>query len=163
MNPFTWLSILKAGIAQKSAGDLALAATGLGLAGTSVAFAAYMVATSDQGPRINSAENLAIFARPAAAPYNMGLARGRAQEYDMTPVGTVRTRVGATSAPPEKAVAAYHMRGYSQGEALVQGPDGFITVKIGEEIAGLGRVTAIEARGRNIVVITTGGMIAGDD
>ena len=163
MAEFVWLKLFKAAIAQKLSGDIALGAAGIALAGSSVAFAGYMIATSDQAPRINAADKLAIFAQPVSVPYNMGFPRkSHAPEYDMTPVGTVRTRTGS-AAPVEKGVPNYHIRGYSQGEALVQGPDGFVNVKVGAEIEGLGRVTAIEVRGRNLVVITTGGLIAGDE
>ncbi len=160
-----WIHALKAGWAQTSGPDLALGAAGFGLAGASLAFAGYMIANSDAGPRINSADRLAIFAQPAAAPYNGGGPRlSRAPEFDMTPVGTIRARTaGLPPAPAETIVTSYRMRGYSQGEALVQGPDGFINVKVGSDIRGLGQVIAIEARGRSLVIITTGGTIAGDD
>lgn len=158
-----WLNVLKgAGLAQKTTGDIMLGAAGLCLAGSTVAFAAYMVATSDQGPRINAADKLAIFAKPVSTPYNPPL-RNRAEEFDNSPVSTIRTRVSAKPPAPEKVVVGYYMRGYSQGQALVQGPEGFIAAKVGGEIEGLGRVVAIEARGRNLVVVTTGGIIAGDD
>lgn len=160
-----WLKFLKAGIAQKSAADLALGAVGFGLAGASATFAVVMIANNDGGPRVNAADKLAIFAQPASTPYNGGYGRSaRAQQYDMTPVGTVRARTSHVPAPPaEKTVDGYRMRGYSQGEALVQGPEGFVNVKVGSEIDGLGRVTGFEARGRNLVIITTGGVIGADD
>lgn len=161
---FVWLGYLKAGLAQKSAVDLALGATGFGLAGASAAFAAYMIAHSDQGPRINGAEKLAIFAKPVSTPYSGGSVRAPAPEFDILPVGTVRARVAPVAAPIAQNLAeGYSMRGYSQGAALVQGPNGFFNVKVGAEIAGLGRVTAITPRGRSLIVITTGGVIVSDD
>ena len=165
MVQFSWLNALKTWLWQKSAADLALGACGLALAGSSVAFASYMVATSDQGPRINGAEKLAIFAKPASSPYTGGAPRaGRGAEYDPFPVGTVRARTAYRQPEvAEKIAAGYTMRGYSQGEALVQGPDGFINVRVGAEIEGLGRVLGIEARGMNLVIVTTGGVIAGSE
>lgn len=167
MGHFLFLNVLKGAFAQKAAADLAMGAVGVGLAGTSAVFAIYMVANSDQGPRINGVENLAIFAQPVTTPYRGGASRVPEPEFDMTPVGSVRMRqaVAPSSPPPivTKIVPGYVMRGYFQGAALVQGPDGFINVKVGAEIEGLGRVIAIEARGRNLVVITTGGIIAGED
>jgi hypothetical protein len=162
MGLFFWLKIWNA-LTQKATADLALGAAGVSLAGTSAVFAIYMVATSDQGPRINGAENLALFAQPVSAPYRGGVARIDEPQFDMMPVGSVRPRVAPPAPVASKIAVGYYMRGYSQGAALVQGPDGFFNVKVGAEIEGLGRVTAIEARGRNLVVITTGGMITGDD
>ena len=165
MGHFLWLNILKGAVAQKASADLALSAIGVSLAGTSAAFALYMVANSDQGPRINGAESLAIFAKPVSSPYTGGVTRVSPPEFDMTPVGSVRMRVAPTPASPvvSKVAAGYYMRGYSQGAALVQGPDGFFNVKVGADIDGLGRVTAIEVRGRDLVVITTGGIIVSED
>jgi hypothetical protein len=158
-----WLKVLKGALAQKTTADLALGAVGVSLAGTSAIFAVYMVANSDQGPRINGAENLALFAQPVSVPYKGAVARIAEPQFDMMPVGSVRPRVAPPAPVASKVVAGYYMRGYSQGAALVQGPDGFFNVKVGAEIDGLGRVIAIEPRGRNLVVITTNGIIAGDD
>lgn len=145
--------------------DFGLHLAGLALAGGSVAFAAYMVQTSGQGPRINSPEHLAIFAQPVSVPYRGAIERPR-PDFDMTPVGTVRARPAATPQPiipADQVVSGYRMRGFSQGEALVQGPSGFINVKAGSEIEGLGRVIGVEARGRSLVVVTTKGLIVGED
>jgi hypothetical protein len=164
MSHFIGLGIWKAGLAQKSIGEIMWGLAGIGLAGSSVAFASYMIANSDAGPRINGADQLAIFAKPANNPYNGGGQRADRPAFDTMPVGTVRARTTAVSVSPvEKVAAGYYMRGYSQGAALVQGPDGFVTVKVGDLIEGVGRVTAIEGRGRSLFVITTGGVIAGDD
>ncbi|MDB5643233.1 MAG: hypothetical protein JWN07_2550 [Hyphomicrobiales bacterium] len=159
-----WLNAVKIWFLQKSAADLAVGACGLGLAGSSVAFAAFMISTSDQGPRINAAEKLAIFAQPASAPYTGGSTRSpRGPDLDFTPTGSVRARTAYQQpAIAEKIAAGYTMRGYSQGEALVQGPDGFMNVKVGAEIQGLGRVLGIEARGLTLVIVTTGGVISSD-
>lgn len=167
MGHFLFLNLLKGVFAQKAAADLAVSAVGVGLAGTSAIFAIYMVANSDQGPRINGVESLAIFAQPVTTPYRGGVSRVPEPEFDMTPVGSIRMRQAVAPSPPPPVVSkiapGYVMRGYSQGAALVQGPDGFFNVKVGAEINGLGRVISIEPRGRNLVVITTGGMIVSDD
>jgi hypothetical protein len=164
MGHFPWLHILKGAFGQKAAADLAVGAVGVGLAGTSAVFAVYMVANSDQGPRINGVESLAIFAQPVSSPYKGNVARASEREFDMTPVGSVRPRPAPPPLPVVSNVATgYFMRGYSQGAALVQGPGGFFNVKVGAEIDGLGRVTGIEARGRNLVVITTGGTILAEE
>jgi hypothetical protein len=165
MTQLLWLNLVKAaGVAQKTAGDLALGAAGICLAGSSIGFAAYMISTSDQGPRINAADKLGIFAQPVSTPYNGGSGRSAGgPEFDLTPVSSVRKRPPPAPVPAEKHVSGYYMRGYSQGEALVQGPDGFIAARVGATIEGVGVVTAIEARGRSLVVVTTAGIIAGDD
>ena len=166
MTQLVWLNFFKTGLAHKSAGDIVLGLAGIGLAGTSAAFAAYMIAYSDGSPRINAADKLAIFAQPASVPYTGGYPRSdRPAGLDMMPVGTLRPRAASVpaAAPVETVAAGFHMRGYSQGEALVQGPEGFVTVRVGDMIDGLGRVTAIQGRGRSLVVITTGGVIPGDD
>jgi hypothetical protein len=159
-----WLNAVKAWLLQQAAVDVALGACGIGLATSSVAFAAFMISTSDQGPRINGVDKLAIFAQPVSTPYTGGLTRGpRGQEFDVMPVGSLRARTYARQpVVVEKFVTGYTMRGYSQGEALVQGPDGFMNVRVGAEIEGLGRVLGIEARGLNLVIVTTGGVISGD-
>ena len=76
MSHFIGLGIWKAGLAQKSIGEIMWGLAGIGLAGSSVAFASYMIANSDAGPRINGDEQLAIFAKPAANPYNGGRPAG---------------------------------------------------------------------------------------
>jgi hypothetical protein len=164
MVQFFWPNAVKAWLLQQAAADVALGACGVGLATSSVAFAAFMISTSDQGPRINGIDKLAIFAQPVSTPYTGGLTRRpRGLEFDTMPVGTLRARVLAREpAIVEKFVTGYTMRGYSQGEALVQGPGGFINVKVGADIEGLGRVLGIEARGLNLVIVTTGGVISGD-
>ena len=162
---FLWVNAAKTWLLQQAAADVALGAFGVGLASSSVAFAAFMISTSNQGPRINGVDKLAIFAQPISAPYTGGFVRGsRGQEFDPMPVGTQRARTLARQpAVVEKFVTGYRMRGYSQGEALVQGPGGFMNVKVGADIEGLGRVLGIEARGPNLVVVTTGGVISGDN
>ncbi len=162
-----WIKILVImGLAHKPLADVVLGLSGVGLAGASVAFAATMIAQSGQGPRINGAEHLGVFAQPVSVPYTGGdLRRSLIAQLDMMPVGSVRARRATPEVEnrDEKIVAGYRMRGLSQGEALVQGPDGFLTLKPGSEIADIGRVLSFEARGRRLVIVTTGGLIVGDD
>ena len=160
----TLTKVILNALGQKTPGDFALQVAGLALAGGSVAFAGYMISAADQGPRINSPEHFAIFAQPVSVPYAGG--GQRRPDFDMTPVGTVRTRAAMTKQPDlssEKIVADYRMRAYSQGEALVQGPSGLINVRAGSEIEGVGQVIGVEARGRSLVIVTTGGLIVSDD
>ncbi|MBX9741222.1 MAG: hypothetical protein K2X62_14175 [Beijerinckiaceae bacterium] len=163
--------------------DVMLGAAGIGLAGGAGTFALVMIANTGQMPSLNGAEHLKIFAQPVSVPY-----KGARQDFasreegspglDFTPIGSVRMRPLARPedrASPEPAraqqeppapttppLAGYRMRGIFQSEALVQGPGGFQMVRAGSEIEGAGRVTAIEARGRRWVVVTTTGYIEGD-
>jgi hypothetical protein len=155
----------KFGLASKTPGDLAFGALGVLLATSAVGIASFMIAHSDEGPRVNSTEHLAIFAKPVSIPYSGG--DMRRFEYDMAPTGAIRPRPSAPDAAPEPAAEivanGYRMRGYSQGQALVQGPSGFVSVSAGGEIEGLGRVLSIEPRGRSLIIRTTGGVILSDD
>lgn len=163
--------LAKCGLAQKSAADIGLGLAGIGLAGSSVAFAAYMITQNSGHPRINAQDRLAIFAQPVNQPYMGGsfspFERKDGPQFDMMPVGTIRARSNggdpAIAPPPEKIAGDYRIRGLSQGAALVQGPNGFISVRPGMSIAGLGDVIAIEARGRRMVIVTTGGLITEGD
>ena len=164
------------------ASDLALGAAGIGMAGSAAAFAFVMMANTGQAPGVNGGEHLRIFAQPVTIPYTGGkaasvteLAEGSGRSgIDYTPIGSVRMRALTRSREGDEERAAakasvddgtpisgFRMRGIFQSEALVQGPNGFQMVKAGTDIEGAGRVTAIEARGRRWVVVTTQGYIAG--
>ncbi len=71
----------------------------------------------------------------------------------------------ASEKPPEKSqervevVSGWFLRGVHKGMALVEGRRGLIEVKAGETIPGVGRVEAIERRGREWVVVTARGLI----
>ena len=150
-------------LARWPLGDIAISLTGLGLAAGAALFAVVMIGESARGGRMQQSEHFAIFARPITLPYTG--AKGTAPLYDPMPVGTVRARPveAQQPKPPTEPIAqGYRMRGYSQGSALVQGPAGFITVRPGSTIEGLGDVVSIEARGRRVVVVTTAGLIVDD-
>ncbi|MDB5509265.1 MAG: hypothetical protein JWL93_1734 [Hyphomicrobiales bacterium] len=174
-------SLAVVGLSRVPFSDIAVGAAGVGLAGGAATFAVVMMANTGQLPGVNGAEHFSIFAQPVSKPY----AAGRPAEFasreegapglDFTPIGSVRMRpLGTVSPRPIEAAAAtqegpktpslpgYRMRGIFQSEALVQGPGGFQMVRAGSEIEGAGRVTAIEARGRRWVVVTTTGIIDGD-
>ncbi|HYF56736.1 MAG TPA: hypothetical protein VEA41_20960 [Salinarimonas sp.] len=68
--------------------------------------------------------------------------------------------------PAEKAAAerteivpGWYLRGVHRGVALVEGRRGLVEVRQGEVIPGVGRVEAIERRGREWVVLTARGVI----
>jgi hypothetical protein len=161
------------GCAAVPASDLALGAAGVGLAGVSVSFAAVMLVRTGQMPGVNGAEHFAIFSQPASVPYTGNSPDAPFREaaaLDYTPIGTVFSKRGGGQAdrgvdryPPAAVLAGFRMRGMFQNEALVQGPSGFLMVKPGTDIEGAGSVTAIEARGRRWVIVTTTGVIEGDD
>ncbi len=72
----------------------------------------------------------------------------------------------AETRPAEKAperveiVPGWYLRGVHRGTALVEGRRGLVEVRAGEVIPGIGRVEAIERRGREWVVVTARGLIA---
>lgn len=156
------------GLGSKSASDVALGLAGVGVATLSVGFAATMFARPGQWG-VNGADHLRIFAQPVSVPYTGGRMVDRDPGVDMTPIGTVRSRSLSTrseeprEAKPAPTLPGFSLRGMFQDEAMVQGPKGFQMVKSGSQIEGAGRVIAIEMRGRKMVVVTTGGVIASDD
>ena len=162
-----WVKIaLAAFVARWPLGDLAISLSGVALAGASATFAAVMIAQSGQGGYVKPNEHLAIFSRPLSQPYS-GAWREAAPPYDPMPVGTVRARPRnedvTASIPKDKIVETYKLRRVVQGEALLQGPEGFITVHAGASLPNLGEVLAIEMRGRRFVVRTSAGLIVDDE
>ena len=73
-----------------------------------------------------------------------------------------QTTEKAVEKAPERAeiVAGWFLRGVHRGVALVEGRRGLVEVRAGEVIPGLGRVEAIERRGRDWVVVTARGIVA---
>jgi hypothetical protein len=152
-------------IARWPLGDLAISLSGVAFACASATFAAVMIAQSHQGGYVKPSEHLAIFSRPLSQPYTG--AKEMITPYDPMPVGTVRARprqddVTATI-PKEKIVANYKLRRVMKDEALVQGPEGFVSLRAGMSLADVGEVLAIEMRGRRFVIVTSAGLIIEDE
>jgi hypothetical protein len=152
-------------LARWPLGDIAISLSGIALAGASATFAAVMITHSSSGGFVKPNEHLAIFARPLSQPYTG--ARDAAVPYDPMPVGTVRAAArnedATVTIQKDKVVTDYKLRRVSQGEALVQGPEGFVNLRAGMMLAGVGDVLSIEMRGRRFVLVTSAGLIIEDD
>jgi hypothetical protein len=164
--------------------DIVLAASGVAIALSSMAFAGYMVADVDRPPRIAGMEYLSVFAKPnhalasdegAAAPAPAKVAINAARPaIDLTPTGSIADKGGAGRSinliltpdlvlPPTRngdlkpSVAPYKLLDVANGEALIQSDIGFRHVRAGDTLPDLGRINTIEKRGDHWVLLTQNG------
>ncbi len=158
---------------------------GVGTAGLSACFAAYMLAFGP-GSGVPSASDFGLFARmrpnPRVAearvpPVLQGSAQlKRAQgetagaapapTVDFTPTGSVADKPGDVKAAAidraaETTLPSFILRDVFDGRALVESPSALTLVSKGSVIVGAGRVLSIERRGGQWAVITSGGIIGG--
>jgi hypothetical protein len=161
-----------------SNGDRMLAASGVLIAFSSLAFAGYMLADTDAPPRIAGLEYLSIFARPshsiaAAQPPAPPVeeeppARLAEQPIDPTPTGSIPSKIASgqpvnlvltplRDADPKAPHVSYKLLDVSDGEALIQSDVGFRQVKAGDILPDLGRINAIERRGDHWVLLSQKG------
>jgi hypothetical protein len=158
--------------------DIMLAASGVGIALSSLVFAGYMLSDADRPPRIAGMEYLSVFAKPnhsllaeqgmappAAVAAAINLA---AKAIDPTPTGSIADKnvsgrpVNLILTPirdldARSAASGYKLLDVVNGEALVQSDIGFRHVRIGDTLPDLGRVNAIEKRGDHWVLTTQNG------
>jgi hypothetical protein len=170
---------MKALAAYYSAGEWPLVGAGLATAAGSAAFAFFMAAGSDRRPVFAGEEHLQIFAQPsvggAGLPATASL-KDRFPQIDFTPTGTIdrtapaaatKTLPGKTKLPslsraaalPERLINSYTLHGVFDGQALVLGPQGVETVKVGDELRGGGTVTGITLHAGAWTLLTTQGRI----
>jgi hypothetical protein len=158
-----------------SLGSIALGATGISLAASATAFAAYMIADQTRTPTFSGAEHLMIFARPASQAAGKVQARHRDEaspiplDVDDMPVGSIKPRAGGPeggrsgeSAQDMQDRTEVPVRGVFNGKALVEIPSGFALAEPGSNLPGLGHVLAIEARNGRWVVVTTRSVASAD-
>jgi hypothetical protein len=167
-----------AGPGLRSNIDILLAAAGVAIALSSMAFAGYMVADADRPPRIAGMEYLSVFAKPnhslsadaqAAPPPSVQAAINlAAQAIDPTPTGSIPEK-GAIGPSVNLIVAPmrgidlrpssspYKLLDVANGEALVQSDVGFRHVRAGDTLPEYGRINAIEKRGDHWVMLTQNG------
>ena len=159
----------------ESLGSIALGVVGVGLAATTTAFAAYMIADQTRTPTFSGAEHLMIFARPASQVAGKAQARRRDEaqpvplDVDDMPVGSIKPRtVGpragrlGESAQGVQDQTETPARGVFNGKALVEIPSGFALAEPGSNLPGLGRVLAIEARNGRWFVVTARSVASAD-
>lgn len=163
---------------------------GLGTAGLSACFAAYMMAMGPSGG-FASVADFGVFARmrpsarladsrvlpvlqgagpPAVRSDETAVLASAAPAVDLMPTGTVSASpagAGARSAGimPGGAAAgrvlpAFFLREVFGGQALVESPSTLTLVSKGSVIAGAGTVLSIERRGTQWAVVTSEGIIA---
>jgi hypothetical protein len=167
-----------AAFAPASKVDRILAASGVVIACSSLAFAGYMLADSDRPPRIAGMEYLSIFARPnhslvTATQLKAPLAAQAtnqlaAQSIDPTPTGSILDKAASgqpvnliltplRNIDPKAPSSPYRILDVSNGEALIANQTGFRRVRTGDILPDLGRVKAIEKRGDHWVLLTQNG------
>jgi len=158
--------------------DRMLAASGVVIAFSSLAFAGYMLADTDRPPRIAGMEYLSIFARPnhslvTAAQVKAPVAAETtnqlaARSIDPTPTGSILDKAAAgrpvnliltpmRDIDPKTPPSPYRILDVSNGEALIANQSGSRRVRAGDILPDLGRVNAIEKRGDHWVVLTQNG------
>ena len=168
-------------VAPTSNVDRLIAALGVAIACSTLAFAGYMVADNDRPPRIAGMEYLSIFARPSRAP--VATARREAPAateasnqptplIDPTPTGSILDRAGSGQAvnlaptsirdvESQTPPLPYRVLDVSQGEALIATQAGSRRVRAGDIVPDLGRINAIEKRGDHwILLIQNGAALA---
>jgi hypothetical protein len=144
-------------------GDLTLKSVGVACAVGSVWFAAHMVTHQDGGPRVNAMEDFAIFAQPnrihaveaavrAAAIESDARKTGRAISIDMTPIGVVPVNPSPKPAPPRREVRIVEL---NAEDALIETPEGYRRVKIGDEIQEIGKIISIRRMGEYWIVVAS--------
>jgi hypothetical protein len=140
-------------------GDLALKILGVACAAGSVWFAAHMFTHQEGGPRVNAMEDFAIFAQPnrihaveaavrAAADAGSARKTGRAISIDMTPIGVAASHPASNAAPdrPDRKQDIrqdLRISALSDRDALLETPEGYRRVAIGDEIPEIGKIIAI--------------------
>ena len=173
-----------AGIGLRSNIDVMLAATGVAIALSSVAFAGYMVADADRPPRIAGMEYLSVFAKPnhslppnervPTPPSVVAAIDLAARSIDPTPTGSIPDKGGAArtinvTLAPDRVIAPTHvvdmkippspykLLDVANGEALIQSDTGFRHVRAGDTLPDFGRINTIEKRGDHWVMLTQNG------
>jgi hypothetical protein len=173
-----------AGLAPVSRIDRLLGVCGVVMAGSSIAFAGYMVADDQHAPRIAGLQYLSIFARPSysmasaeppRAPAAPAPAKQREAEaapapapaVDTTPTGSIG-EAATLGRPlnlilkPLRAAAApapprYAILDVSRGVAVIADESGARRIAPGDVVPGLGRIAAIERRGAHWIVAVENG------
>lgn len=136
-------------------GEMFLGVAGVALALGSAAFATRMITDADYRPQFAGLDHLSIFSKPAThyvASVKQSAPAVRRNGVDPTPVGAIK----------QSKVAAQHftLPDASSDVALMLAPNGKIErVARGSFVEGLGRVSSIEWRGKQWVVITTTGLV----
>ena len=126
--------------------EIAIRALGSALAGLSMAFAIYMLAYGGGKARIYGMEHLAIFAKKRGPGGMVGgsvpPAPEAAPQVDMSATGSLAAPAGkaAMSPRPVEIVAA------EAGHVWLRIDGAIRAAAPGDTIAGLGRISAIEAR-----------------
>ena len=120
---------------------------------------------ADLSTRLDKLEKRPIAAAPAAAPPPKPVAAAPATlappaKPGLPPGSTVSNETtGSIERPP---LRGYWLVEADEGYAVIDGRDGPQQVAVGDTLPGLGRVQRIERRGRDWVVVTSAGVIAGD-
>ncbi len=143
--------------------DLALKMVGVACAAGSVWFAAHMFTHQEGGPRVNAIEDFAIFAQPnrihaveaavrAAAMDGETRKTGRAIAIDMTPIGVAPSRPSTKPASTRRDLKIVEL---NARDALIETPDGYRRVNVGDEIPEIGKIISIRRMGEYWVVVAS--------
>jgi hypothetical protein len=148
--------------ARDAAGDHMMSFVGVGLAVTSVAFAAYAIVNGAGFPGLpNVLPTLA-----GELPVNRSLASYTRRQGDPDPAttGALPARAEAAEGKPREARArgqAYVIYRVFGETALVEGLDGLHVVVPGSVLPGAGRVLSIERLGGDWAIVTSETVIGG--
>jgi hypothetical protein len=148
--------------------DLALKAAGLACAAGSVWFAVHMFNHQEAGPRVNAMQDFAIFAQPnrtraveaavrAAARNSETRKAAEAISIDMTPVGATSSHAPEKSAPERQGVRILEL---SDDSALIETPDGYRRIRIGDESPEMGKIISIRRMADYWIVVASERSIA---
>ncbi len=133
--------------------DVALRTIGFGLAGASIAFAGYMAAYGGGEVRVFGMEHLAIFAKPRGPAAVAPSPPARATAIDMAATGSVADGASRPEPPAPQMVAARSDRAWLRMGGKI------VAAEPGEDIPGLGRLSAIVRRDGGWVLLGDEGKI----
>ena len=144
--------------------DFGIKLAGLACAIGSVGFAAHML-TQDGPPRLYALEEFGVFAQPkraqaVEAALQADTARqeekkpadGKSLAVDLTPIGAVPVHSKHTRRRERASVRIVRS---NADEALLETPDGFQSVRVGDLLPDMGQIIAIRQSGQYWVVVAS--------
>lgn len=144
--------------------DFGIKLVGLACAIGSVGFAGHMF-TQNGPPRLYAMEEFGIFAQPKRAQAVEAALQadankleekrppdGKSLALDLTPVGVVPSHSKHTRRRERASVRIVRL---NPDEALLETPDGFQSVRVGDQLPDMGQIIAIRQSGQYWVVVAS--------
>ena len=135
--------------------DIVLVGLGLTTAAGSATFAGVMLMRVDNAPSVNGLEYLSIFAKPNGS--SRVVAEAKAPSTPKVDTNIDWSPVGSVAPPRPTANPDYALVGVRGDLAWVRRGTQILALRPGDELPGLGRVSAIVKRGGRWVVSAAGG------